>query len=173
VNGRSAGRDSGAGSTGGTGGTGPSRISPASLAVEVMSPGSVTEDRITKPAVYARAGIPHYWRLESGDEGELALYVYRLAGDVHTEAACFRGDDRVEIDEPLRLRVPVGSVARLVLVSHRHPLGLATMKPAAALCCWGRWRTGCRDAGCWWAAGATPGTRTAHVVMAGQCAAHH
>jgi Uma2 family endonuclease len=110
VNGRSAGHDSGAGSTGGTGGTGPSRISPASLAVEVMSPGSVTEDRITKPAVYARAGIPHYWRLESGDEGELALYVYRLAGDVYTEAACFRGDDRVEIDEPLRLRFPLAAL---------------------------------------------------------------
>lgn len=77
------------------------------LAVEVMSPGSVTEDRITKPAVYARAGIPHYWRLESGDEGELALHVYRLAGDVYTEAACFRGDDGVEIDEPLRLRFPL------------------------------------------------------------------
>jgi hypothetical protein len=56
------------------------------LADEVMSPGSVTEDRITKPAVSARAGIPYYWRLESGDEGELALYVYRLAGDVYTEA---------------------------------------------------------------------------------------
>jgi hypothetical protein len=75
-----------------------------------MSLGSVTEDRITKPAVYARAGIPHYWRLESADEGELALYVYRLAGDVCTEAACFRGDDRVEIDEPLRLRFPLAAL---------------------------------------------------------------
>jgi len=38
------------------------------------------------------------------------------------------------------------SVARLV--SHRHPLGLATVNRRRARCCWGRWRTGCRDAGC-------------------------
>lgn len=30
------------------------------LAVEIVSPGSVTMDRITKPAPYASAGIPFY-----------------------------------------------------------------------------------------------------------------
>ena len=45
-----------------------------------------------------------------GGRGQLALHVYRLAGDVYTEAACFRGDDRVEIDEPLRLRFPLAAL---------------------------------------------------------------
>lgn len=35
------------------------------LAVEVVSPSSVTHDRITKPAVYAEQGIPFYWRIEA------------------------------------------------------------------------------------------------------------
>lgn len=75
------------------------------LTIEIMSPGSITEDRITKPAVYARAGIPHYWRLEVGADGhELSLCVYRLVGDVYAEAAIFRGDESVEIDVPVRLR---------------------------------------------------------------------
>lgn len=46
------------------------------LAVEVVSPGSVTTDRITKPAQYAAAGIPNYWRVET--EPALSLTAYRL-----------------------------------------------------------------------------------------------
>lgn len=37
------------------------------LVVEVMSAGSVTADRLSKPAEYAAAGIGHYWRVEDGD----------------------------------------------------------------------------------------------------------
>jgi len=33
------------------------------LVVEVMSPGSVTMDQADKPAEYAAARIPHYWRV--------------------------------------------------------------------------------------------------------------
>jgi Uma2 family endonuclease len=34
------------------------------VAVEIESPGSHLEDRDLKPALYARFGIPHYWRIE-------------------------------------------------------------------------------------------------------------
>lgn len=44
------------------------------LAVEVMSPGSMTTDRNTKPAEYAQSGIPYFWRIERG--ADLALYTY-------------------------------------------------------------------------------------------------
>lgn len=44
------------------------------LAVEVVSPSSLTLDRITKPAVYAEQGIPFYWRIEA----EPRLLCYRL-----------------------------------------------------------------------------------------------
>lgn len=45
------------------------------LAVEVVSPSSVTLDRITKPAIYAEQGIPFYWRIEA----EPRLRCHRLA----------------------------------------------------------------------------------------------
>jgi Uma2 family endonuclease len=34
------------------------------LAIEVVSPGTETIDRLHKPAEYAQARIPHYWRVE-------------------------------------------------------------------------------------------------------------
>lgn len=45
------------------------------LAVEIVSPSSVTLDRITKPAVYAEQGIRLYWRIEA----EPSLLCHRLA----------------------------------------------------------------------------------------------
>lgn len=44
------------------------------LAVEAVSPGSITLDRVTKPAVYAEQGIPYFWRIEDGPR----LQAYRL-----------------------------------------------------------------------------------------------
>jgi Uma2 family endonuclease len=46
------------------------------LAVEVVSPGSETDDRREKPFEYAEGGIPHYWRVEL--EPELVIHTYRL-----------------------------------------------------------------------------------------------
>ncbi|MDN5920061.1 MAG: Uma2 family endonuclease [Pseudonocardia sp.] len=37
------------------------------LVVEAVSPGSVTMDRVTKPAIYAEQGIPFFWRIEGVD----------------------------------------------------------------------------------------------------------
>lgn len=45
------------------------------LAIEVVSPESVDRDRETKPLKYARAGIPHYWRVENKD-GRAVVYVF-------------------------------------------------------------------------------------------------
>jgi Uma2 family endonuclease len=70
------------------------------LAVEVMSPSSITNDRLVKPALYARAGIPHYWRLER--ETEPVLITHALDGDAYRETARFLDD--VVIGEPARLR---------------------------------------------------------------------
>jgi Uma2 family endonuclease len=55
------------------------------LAVEIESPGSHTEDRFTKPAIYARHGIPHFWRVELDP---LRVRVFRPGhGDRYAEAA--------------------------------------------------------------------------------------
>lgn len=44
------------------------------LVLEAVSPGSVTLDRVTKPAVYAEQGIPSFWRIDDGPR----LQAYRL-----------------------------------------------------------------------------------------------
>lgn len=48
------------------------------LVIEVMSPGSTTRDRRDKPAEYAEAGIPHFWRIEFDAEGTPAAFRYQL-----------------------------------------------------------------------------------------------
>jgi len=74
------------------------RPDEALLAVEVMSPSSVSTDRLVKPAQFAAAGIPHYWRIEPD---EPVLITHALAGGVYRETGRFL--DEVALDEPVRL----------------------------------------------------------------------
>ncbi|MDX6197898.1 MAG: hypothetical protein QOJ79_1049 [Actinomycetota bacterium] len=69
------------------------------LAVEVMSPSSVRRDRLVKPAQYAAAGIPYFWRIEPVDR---ILVTYALDGELYRETGRFT--DEVVIDEPVGLR---------------------------------------------------------------------
>ena len=72
------------------------------LAVEVVSPSSHTNDRITKPAQYAAAGIPSYWRIETDDPPELVAM--QIVGDVYAEelratsGVVQVGDWRIDLD---------------------------------------------------------------------------
>lgn len=54
------------------------------LAVEIVSPGSETLDRVVKPAEYARAGVPHFWRVER-DRGHATAHMYTLGVDERGE----------------------------------------------------------------------------------------
>src|SRR5690625_4816207 len=45
------------------------------LAIEVVSPESEIGDRDRKPQLYARAGIPNFWRVEEAD-GAAVVYTY-------------------------------------------------------------------------------------------------
>ncbi|MBC6456772.1 Uma2 family endonuclease [Actinomadura sp. HBU206391] len=55
----------------------PIRPPQVLLAAEIMSRVSVSADRIDKPAEYAIAGLPHYWRIEQ-EESTLIAYTYAL-----------------------------------------------------------------------------------------------
>lgn len=83
------------------------RIEPRDvhLAVEVMSPGSLSADQVTKPAQYAAAGIAHFWRLELDP---LVLVVHRLVGGAY--ALVGRFDDEVRLDEPVAVRFRLASL---------------------------------------------------------------
>lgn len=58
------------------------------LVVEVVSPGSETDDRYHKPGDYARNGIPYFWRVELNPDIEVVTY--RLEGSVYREAGAFQ-----------------------------------------------------------------------------------
>ena len=56
------------------GSVGPKRLAgPALLVVEIVSPGSRINDRVTKRAAYAEAGVPAYWIVDPGNGQVLGL----------------------------------------------------------------------------------------------------
>lgn len=46
------------------------------LVIEIVSPGSIELDRHLKPVEYARAGIPHFWRVER--DGPTTVHMFGL-----------------------------------------------------------------------------------------------
>ncbi|CAM5492801.1 Putative restriction endonuclease domain-containing protein OS=Kitasatospora aureofaciens OX=1894 GN=HS99_0038840 PE=4 SV=1 [Kitasatospora aureofaciens] len=48
------------------------------LRSKVVSEESQQRDRDTKPRKYAAAGIRHFWRVESDDDGRPVVYAYEL-----------------------------------------------------------------------------------------------
>jgi Uma2 family endonuclease len=88
----------------------PCRYSPdqVALAVEIVSPGSKKMDRVRKPALYAEAGIPCYWRIET--EPEIVVHAGRLSpnGAVYRPAGSFT--DVVQVDQPWELKLPIAEI---------------------------------------------------------------
>jgi Uma2 family endonuclease len=79
------------------------------LAVEVVSPGSETDDRREKPFEYAEGGIPHYWRVEL--EPELVIHTYRLDDSRYRDTGSFRAGEVVDAPGLEWARVPVSDLA--------------------------------------------------------------
>ncbi|MBO0869945.1 MAG: Uma2 family endonuclease [Micromonosporaceae bacterium] len=80
------------------------------LAIEVMSPGSKTADRINKPEEYARAGIEHFWRVEL--EPRLSIHTYWLTGErEYTKTGKFEYEDVVHAPGLGWATVPVAELA--------------------------------------------------------------
>ena len=71
------------------------------LVVEVETAESRRYDRLLKPALYAEAGIPAYWRIEPGP----ALHVYDLTTDPGTPARHVTGPGLVKLNTPFPVRV--------------------------------------------------------------------
>ena len=68
------------------------------LVVEVVSPSSQTQDRITKPTLYAEAGLAAYWRVEPA--AGPVVHAFRLVGDVYTEAGSAGPHGTLVLTEP-------------------------------------------------------------------------
>lgn len=76
------------------------------LAVEIVSDGSQSMDRITKPALYAQAGIPFYWRVEIEDSG-LVVYTYKIDPVDEVYAQTGRWTKFVDTGEPWPINLPI------------------------------------------------------------------
>jgi len=80
------------------------------VAVEIVSPTSTSLDRITKPALYAQAGIPHYWRVETSPDLVVHTHTIDPVAEVYRETGVFT--DVVEITEPWSTRFAVADLIR-------------------------------------------------------------
>jgi Uma2 family endonuclease len=81
------------------------------LVVEVMSPGSVTADQTDKPAEYAAARIPHYWRIEHDATAKvLSVFCYRLDAttSAYTSAGVYAG--KLTVTEPISVTIDVATL---------------------------------------------------------------
>ncbi|MFJ3201750.1 Uma2 family endonuclease [Streptomyces sp. NPDC086989] len=70
-----------------------------SLVIEVVSPESIDRDRETTPVKYARAGIPHYWRVENKD-GRAVVYVCEREPVTGSYVAAGIFHDRLKVCDP-------------------------------------------------------------------------
>lgn len=75
------------------------------VAVEIVSPGTRRRDRFEKPALYASAGIPHYWRIE---QNPVHIYAYDLV-DGRYELAADSAEELV-LNEPFEIRLPIREI---------------------------------------------------------------
>ena len=79
------------------------------LAAEVESPGSITQDLYDKPAEYAAARIPHYWRVERGAV-DAKLYTYTLDDESGMYGAPQAHEIRCRSKEPFEIDLDVQSL---------------------------------------------------------------
>ncbi|MFH0243181.1 Uma2 family endonuclease [Streptomyces sp. HK10] len=85
------------------------------LAVEVVSDDSEARDRETKPRKYAASGIPHFWRVEAGEDGwSPVVYVFELEPATRTYAVTGIHHDRLKTDVPFPVDIDLTAVARRV-----------------------------------------------------------
>jgi Uma2 family endonuclease len=81
------------------------------LVVEVVSPGSQVTDRVTKPAQYAAAGIPAYWRVES-EPVSLTAYELEAGAKVYTEVGSWMGAEVAHIEIPFAVDIDLSRLGR-------------------------------------------------------------
>jgi Uma2 family endonuclease len=77
------------------------------LVVEVVSASTRARDRFAKPAEYAAAGIPYYWRVE---QEPLHMYAYQRGADGSYELAADSAEV-LELTAPFEITLPIAEIA--------------------------------------------------------------
>lgn len=82
------------------------------LAIEVVSPDSEVRDRERKPQLYAKAGIPHFWRVEN-TSGRPTVYVYELDSTTNSYTATGIYHDRLKVGVPFDIDIDLTEIDRI------------------------------------------------------------
>ncbi|GAA1762197.1 Uma2 family endonuclease [Luedemannella helvata] len=80
------------------------------LAIEIVSATSVSLDRITKPALYAEAGIAHYWRVETDPELIVHTHTIDPLAKVYRETG--RCTSVIDVNEPWPMKIAIDDLRR-------------------------------------------------------------
>ncbi|MBV9013590.1 MAG: Uma2 family endonuclease [Pseudonocardiales bacterium] len=80
------------------------------LVVEITSLGNATVDRAVKPQLYAQAGVPHYLRIELGEECPRGL-VYQLSRQRYVQVACAEVGQPLVLTEPIAVTLDLATLA--------------------------------------------------------------
>ncbi|TDB72184.1 Uma2 family endonuclease [Micromonospora sp. KC721] len=78
------------------------------LVVEIVSEGSRSIDRVLKPALYAEADIPYFWRVET--EAGIVVHAHKLdpVKQIYVEQA--RMTDGILLPEPWEMDIPLARI---------------------------------------------------------------
>jgi Uma2 family endonuclease len=82
-------------------------VEKLALVVEVVSPGSKTDDRFRKPAIFGEALVPAYWCIELERDRRLGLYEYRLDTETRSYFPPQAHYDRFATDVPFPVDIDV------------------------------------------------------------------
>lgn len=78
------------------------------LAVEIVSPTSQAMDRITKPAIYAQAGIPCFWRVEPART--VVVHTHRLDPAAEVYVSTGEWTETLRVTEPWPIELPLARI---------------------------------------------------------------
>lgn len=78
------------------------------LAVEIVSEGSRSIDRVLKPALYAEADIPYFWRIET--EHGIVVHAYKLDPVKGHYVAQAEQSDGILVAEPWEIDIPLARI---------------------------------------------------------------
>ena len=86
----------------------------AVLVVEAVSPESRTRDRRAKPALYAEAGIPHFWRVERDavDGAVISTFERELATGQYLPTGIHHGRIAVDVPFPMDFGISADEIER-------------------------------------------------------------
>jgi Uma2 family endonuclease len=76
------------------------------IALEVVARGTRRRDRFEKPADYAAAGIPHYWRVE---QDPVHVYAYEL-GEDGTYRLAAESETELVLERPFEIRLTIADI---------------------------------------------------------------